>query len=290
MKITIVIANWNGQELLKKNLPFVIKACRNWARTGWEIIVADDASTDESVAFLKKNFPQVKVVVASQNQRFAANCNLGVKAARGEVVVILNNDVSPEVKFLKPLISHFQNPRVFAVGCKERDKQSEKIIYSGRGLGEFKRGFLVHWRAQDQNQKETLWASGGSMAVDRKKWLVLGGMDPLFRPAYWEDIDLAWRARKRGWQILFEPRAVVNHHHETTNLVVFGRKQMKKFAYKNQFLFVWKNGDLKMIVAHFFWLPYHFLKAIIKKDGLFYQGFFLALKQLPELVKEKISK
>ena len=290
MKLTIVIPNWNGKELLRKNLPEVIKACQKWAKTGWEIIVTDDTSTDDSVIFLKKNFPQIKVVVQPKNQRFAANCNLGVKTAKGEIVVILNNDVSPELDFLTPLIRPFENPRVFAVGCKERDKQLGKIIYSGRGLGEFKRGFLVHQRAENQNQKETLWASGGSLAVDRKKWLALGGMDPLFRPAYYEDIDLAWRARKRGWQILFEPRAVVNHHHETTNLPTFGKNKMKKFAYKNQFLFVWKNGDLKMIIAHLFWWPYHLIKAIKEKDYLFYQGFFLALKQLPELLGKKMRK
>lgn len=287
IKLSVVIPNWNGKRLLEKNLPAVLKACQGWAETGWEIIVVDDASTDESLAFLKENYPQVKVVVHQKNQRFAAACNSGVKSARGEVVVLLNNDVSPEPGFLEPLISHFKTPKVFAVGCKEKDIKNGEIIYSGRGLGEFKRGFLVHWRAKNQNKTDTLWATAGSMAVDRKKWLNLGGMDTLFRPAYWEDIDLSWRARKKGWKILFEPRSIVNHQHEITNLLAFGKKQMKVFAYKNQFLFVWKNGDSKILLQHIFWLPYHLLKALFAGDFLFWQGLFLALIQLPEASKAR---
>lgn len=286
-KVSIVIPNWNGKQLLEKNLLAVIKACQKWAKTGWEIIVVDDASTDGSVAFLKENFPQVKVVVHQENQRFAAACNSGVEKARGKIIILLNNDVSPEPNFLKPLIKHFGNSKVFAVGCKEKNIEAGKTLYGGRGLGEFKRGFLVHWRAKNQNKTDTLWAAGGSMAVDRQKWLRLGGMDILFRPVYWEDIDLSWRAREKGWQVLFEPKSVVKHHHETTNIPSFGRKQMKIFAYKNQFLFVWKNGVPKVLLQHFFWLPYHLLKALFIGDFLFWQGFFRALVQLPETLRKR---
>ena len=287
LKVSIVIPNYNGRRLLEKNLPMVLVACQKWEKSGpvrrpadWEVIVVDDGSTDESVSFLKKNYPQIKVVVHQKNQRFAAACNSGVKTAKGEIVVLLNNDVIPEPNFLNPLVKHFEDPMVFAVGCKEKDVKDGKIVYSGRGLGEFKRGFLIHWRAENQDKTDTLWATAGSMAVDKEKWLKLGGMDTIFRPAYWEDIDLSWRAKKVGWQILFEPRSIVIHHHETTNIPTFGKKQMKVFAYKNQFLFVWKNGDFKMLLQHIFWLPYHLLKASFSGDWLFWQGLLKALVQL----------
>lgn len=282
MKFSIVLPNYNGKHLLEKNLPAVLAACQNW-----EIIVVDDASTDESVDFLSKNYPQIKIVKHSENQRFAVACNSGVKIARGEIVILLNNDVVPEVNFLKPLISHFNNPLVFAVGCKEKNIVNGRVFYSGRGQAEFRRGFLIHWRAKDQQKNDTYWATAGSMAVDREKYLKLGGMDSLFRPAYWEDIDLSWRARKRGWKVLFEPKSIVNHQHETTNIVAFGKRQMKKFAYKNQFLFVWKNGEAKILLQHLFWLPYHLLKSLFNGDLLFWQGFFLALCQLPEALKAR---
>lgn len=282
MEISVVIPNYNGRRLLEKNLPAVLRACPDG-----EIIVVDDASTDDSIVFFKKNYPQVKVVVHSQNLRFAAACNSGVAAAKRKIVILLNNDVVPEKDFLKPLLAHFADPEVFGVGCREKDTEKGKTIFSGRAEGGFKRGFLVHWRAEDQTRPETLWVAGGSMAVDRGKWQTLGGMDTLFRPAYWEDIDLSWRARQKGWKILFEPRSVVIHHHESTNVSAFGHPQMKVFAYKNQFLFVWKNGSAGMLGRHFLWLPYHFFKALTSADWLFFKGFLLALKQLPEALESR---
>jgi GT2 family glycosyltransferase len=283
-KLSVVIPNYNGQPLLAANLPAVIKACRQWSTRGWEVIVVDDGSTDNSVAFLKKEFPKVKRVVHKKNQRFAAACNSGVKKAKGKLVVLLNNDVSPSLNFLKPLLRHFEDEKVFAVGCREKSRQGGQLVYSGRSLGRFRQGFLVHWRAKNQDQPDTLWATGGSMAVDREKWLEIGGMDTLFRPAYWEDIDLSWRAKQRGWQVIFEPRSIVTHDHDTSNVVAFGKSKMKKYAYKNQFLFVWKNGSLKEILAWLFWMPLHLLKAVFDGDWLFWLGFLLALKQLPELL------
>src|SRR3989344_224227 len=133
--VSVVIPNWTKQPLIK-HLPVVIKAC-----LGMEIIVVDDASPDDTVAYLKKNFPQVKVVVNRQNERFAVSCNNGFKAAHGEVVVLLNSDVAPKPNFLLPLIKHFSDPNIFAVSCLEIDQQGK---FSGRNQCEFKRGFLIH--------------------------------------------------------------------------------------------------------------------------------------------------
>lgn len=282
-KISIVIPSFNGRDLLAKNLPIVLAACRAWSREGWEVIVTDDGSTDGSVSFLKKNFSEVRVV-SHANLRFAQNCNSGVVAARGDVVVLLNNDVAPERDFLQPLIKPFENPDVFAVGCREKEIKNGKIFYVGRGTAGFKRGLWVHWRAKDQNVKETFWTSGGSMAVDRKKWQQLGGMDKLFYPAYWEDVDLSYRARHQGWRILFEPNSVVNHRHETTNRAAIGVRSMIIYAYKNQFLFGWKHNDFGQMLKHLFWLPYHLTMTNWRSKGLLGRGFWLALKQLPEVL------
>lgn len=224
MKFSVVIPTFNGRSLLEKNLPKIIKACSNC-----EIIVVDDASTDDSVGFLKSAIcqlaerTQIKIIQHKKNLRFAAACNSGVKAAKGEIVILLNNDVVPERDFLKPLIANFKEKEVFSVGCKEIEVKDGKKIESGRNEAEFKRGFLIHWRAKEQNKKTTFWTFGGSMAVNRKKYLQIGGMDTMYKPAYWEDIDLCWRARKKGWKILFEPRAVVYHQHETTNIKELGK-------------------------------------------------------------------
>lgn len=285
IKISIVIPNYNGRQLLEKNLPAVKQACRQWHSSDWEIIVVDDASTDKSVDFLQEKYLDIKVVRHQKNQRFAAACNSGVRVARGEIVVLLNNDVAPEADFLKPLLGHFDDPAVFAVGCRERDFKNSKPVYSGRGGMVFKRGFFVHWREKNQGLSTTAWATAGSAAYSREKWLKLGGMDRLFRPAYEEDRDLCFRAQKAGWKILFEPKSIVDHHHETTNIKVFGRNKIRMISFKNQFLFVWKNGNAGQILAHLFWLPYHLIITNWWTSGLLGLGFLWALKQLPELME-----
>jgi GT2 family glycosyltransferase len=264
--VSVVIPNYKKHPLVKY-LPAVIKAC-SWA----EIIVVDDASPDGAAEYLKKNFPQVKVIVNNVNERFAVSCNRGVKAARGEIVLLLNSDVAPKAGFLTPLLKHFEDKRVFAVSCLEIDNQGQ---FSGRNRCRFKRGLMIH-AAGPVRSGSNCWATGGSAAFDRKKYLELGGMDPIYKPAYWEDIDLSWRARQRGWRVLFEPKARVFHHHETTNVTVFGHKQMELMALRNQLLFVWKNIRGWKLFEHFLWLPYHLTLTTWRTKGLFFRAFFQA--------------
>lgn len=288
IKVSVVIPSFNGRELLSKNLPFVLAACSAWNKKGWEVIVVDDASNDGTCNFLRKTYPQIKFVIHLENKRFAVACNSGVKAAKGDIIVLLNNDVVPHEDFLEPLVDLFADNKVFAVGCREKDQKGKNSILSGVGVMAFKRGLVIHWRGQDQDALETSWVTGGSGAFDRRKWLEIGGMDPLFRPAYEEDRDLSYRAKKHGWKILFEPKSIVDHHHETTNKIVFGNEMINVISFKNQFLFVWKNiTDFSFLLQHFLWLSYHLSVTNLRTRGLLMKGFFLALKQLPEALKSR---
>lgn len=273
--VSVVIPNYKKLPLIK-HLPAVLKAC-----PGAEIIVVDDASPDDAVSYLKKHFPQVKVVKNEVNQRFAASCNFGFKAAKGDVVVLINSDVAPKVGFLRPLLKHFEDESVFAVGCLEVQTVNGKREISGKNRCEFKRGFLIHSAASIESETKTTkncWASGGSAAFDRKKYLLLGGMDVLYKPAYWEDIDLSWRARElKGWKILFEPKSQVYHNHETTNVSVFGQRKMETMASRNQWLFVWKNYHGLKLLSHFLWLPYHLTFTTVRTKGVFAIGFIQAV-------------
>jgi len=286
IKISVVIPNFNGRFLLEKNLPAVVRACESWSKTGWEIIVVDDASTDDSVGFLQKEFPTIKIIKHASNRRFAQSCNSGVASAQGEIIILLNHDVSPDKNFVTPLLKHFADRRVFAVGCLEKDPLTG--IASGRGIMAFKRGLVVHWRAEDQNQPTSSWVSGGSAAFDRAKWVEIGGMDTLFRPAYEEDRDICYVAQKHDWKILFEPKSLVHHHHGTSNRLVFGVNKVKIMSFKNQFLFVWKNiTDLRYLLLHLFWLPYHLTVTNLRTGGLLGIGFLSALLQLPEALSRR---
>lgn len=264
--VSIIIPNYKKLPLIK-HLPKVIAASQ-----GSEIIVVDDASPDDTVQYLSKHFPQVKVVVNQTNQRFAVSCNHGVQAAKSDIVVLLNSDVAPKPGYLKPLIKHFSDSKVFAVSCLEIQKSG----VSGKNHCQYKRGFLIH-SAAPIGSGNNCWATGGSSAFDRKKYLQIGGMDPLYKPAYWEDIDLSWRARQQGFKILFEPQSQVFHNHETTNVSVFSRRKMELMALRNQILFVWKNIRGRRLVEHFLWLPYHLVLTTIRTKGLFLTAFLQAV-------------
>lgn len=273
MKVTAVVPNYNGLHLLKKNLAILV---RIFGKAG--VVVVDDGSKDGSVDWLKSHHPSLKVVEKVTNSGFATSVNLGVKAAEGDIVVLLNTDVIPKPDFLDSLIPHFKDEKVFAVGCLDESVERTKLVQRGRGVGKFARGFLVHGRGEI-DQTSTLWVNGGSGAFRKKIWETLGGMDELFDPFYWEDIDISYRAQKSGYKVIFEPLAVVRHEHEVGSIQShYSSKKIKRIAYRNQLLFVWKNiTDPDYIISHWLWFPYHLILAILRRDWVFVKGYFLAL-------------
>ncbi len=292
-KVSIIIPNYNGQNLLAKNLPQVLKAANRY-NPNTEIIVVDDASSDESIPFVRKNFPKVASIAKEKNDGFSTTCNLGVKKATGEIVILLNSDVFPDDGFLSPLIKHFDDSNVFAVGCLDLSMEDGREVEKGRGIGHFERGFLLHARG-NIDKSNTLWASGGSSAFDRSKWAELKGMDEIYNPFYYEDIDLSYRALKKGWKIIFDKNVIVHHNHEEGAIILkYSKSDIKTIAYRNQFIFVWKNiTAIKYIMQHFLWLPYHLIKAFLRSDIPFFKGFFqamiLLLSKMPKKTEGKIS-
>lgn len=286
MKVSIVIPNYNSGEILLKNLPAVLKTGAD------EIVIVDDGSTDGSLEQIKNekrrdrafgersllSLREIKILENEKNLGFSSTVNRGVKAASGEIVVLLNTDVSPEPDFLDPLVRHFADPKVFAVGCLDKSIENGKIVLRGRGLAKWDRGFLIHWRGE-VDKPDTFWVSCGSGAFRRSTWLNLGGLDEIYNPFYWEDIDLSYRAKKAGYKIFFEPKSVVVHQHgEGVIRQKFSPFYIKIIAYRNQFIFAWKHMDKwRLWFLHFFWLPYHFLKALFSFDLAFWLGFLLAL-------------
>lgn len=273
MKISIVIPNRNGAALLQKNLPAVMAASKNY-----QIIVVDDASTDKSIEILQKEFPEVIIIRKKLHDGYASTVNAGVAAASGDIVVLLNSDVRPEKNFLAPLIAHFSNQKIFAVGCMDKSVEAGTIVLRGRGLAHWERGVYVHSRGE-VDKTDTAWVAGGSGAFRKSVWQELGGMDPIFNPFYWEDIDLSYRAVKAGYVILFEPKSIVVHEHEKGIIKQeYSSFQIKTIAYRNQFLFIWKNiSDLKILVEHIFWTPVRLIQATSRGDIRMLVGFGKAI-------------
>jgi len=282
--VSIVIPNWNGCHLLKKYLHKI-----QFASPGTEIILSDDASTDNSLEYVRENFPNILVVANSCHRGFASTVNAGVKRAKGDVVVLLNTDVEPEKGFITPLLVHFKDGSVFGVGCLEKSHEKGKIVLRGRGLAHWVKGFFIHKRGEEFGLN-TAWISGGSGAYRKSMWDALGGMDALYDPFYWEDIDLSYRARKAGWDVVFEPKSVVHHYHEEGKIKKeFDAKEVIKISYRNQFIFIWKNvTDVSMLLDHELWTPFRIIQTLMHGDILMLQGYILAIMKLPAILRYKI--
>ncbi|RJR30213.1 glycosyltransferase family 2 protein [Candidatus Microgenomates bacterium] len=279
MKLSVVIPNYNGLSLLKANLDQVTRRLK-----AAQIIIVDDGSTDASVAFLKKHFPKLTLIEKVHNDGFATSVNLGVKAAAGEIILLLNTDAVPKNGFEVEALRHFTNPQVFAVACMDESIEGDKTVLRGRGVGRFHHGFLMHSRG-DVHQTDTLWASGGSSFFRKSIWEKLNGMDELFDPFYWEDIDLSYRALKSGFKILFEPKSVVEHTHDVGSIRKhYSKSNVAEISFRNQIMFVWKNiTDVWYLFEHALYVPYH----LLTKGKNFRKGFLHALLLLPQILQNR---
>lgn len=292
MKISIVIPNYNGEELLRKNLPKVFSSIEDF-KPDVEVVVVDDCSTDSSLDVIseyKNKFPGLRLLKNEKNFGFSSTVNKGVENSNGDIVVLLNTDAYPERNFLNFLIEDFKDANVFAVGCLDKSLEGGKVVLRGRGIGKWMKGFLVHSKG-DINKNNTLWASGGSSAFRKEIWQKLGGLNTLYNPFYWEDIDISYRALKSGYKVLFDKRSVIYHNHlEGAIRKHYSEFQIKRIAYRNQIIFVWENAtDLSLQFVHGFYLSVHLIKALVRGDFAFILGFIDAFALLLKIIKSSFK-
>jgi GT2 family glycosyltransferase len=233
-KVSVVMPNLNCEKLLEKNLPKLI-AAKDYAQNGIiEIIVVDDGSWDGSVSFLKKNYPNIRLIKHTTNRGFSAAVNTGVRAAKGDYIFLINTDVVPSTSCLIKVLPIFNDETVFAVSLHEKG--------FGYAKGTYVDGYIQLAMGEEGNKRHSsFYVSGGSGVFRRNIWVELGGMDErLFSPFYWEDIDLCYRAAKRGYKLLWEPEAIVEHNHEST-ISRFPKDYVARVRERNQLLMLWKN-------------------------------------------------
>lgn len=277
MKVSIVIPTYSRRDLLEKNLHFVVEAAGDKVNHIAEIIVVDDGSKDDSYTFVKNNYPSVKIIKHKINRGFSAAVNTGVRSAKGELICLINNDVVPSPDFLKTVLPHFEDNNVFAVSFNEKGE-------FGWAKGKFIDGFVEHEAEKKADKAHiTFWVSGGSGVFRRSMWIALGGMDEkLFSPFYWEDIDLCYRATKRGFSLLWEPNSLVEHRHEST-VGRLPQTYVQRIRERNQLLFLWKNLTSHNLFRKHLW---GLLKRVVKHPG-YLRIVFMALILLKPVLKAR---
>jgi len=245
--VSIITVNWNGQRFLQDLLP--ILQAQDYPKDRYEIVVVDNNSTrDDSVAFVKKHFPDVVLVENSRNDGFARGCNLGIQASKGDYYMLINNDTRPHPDWLKTIVDCAETHQAGAVVSKLMFANQKNIINNA--------GSLLHtdqtWPVEElgANQKdgpefnktrEITALCGTSLLLKRDMLQRIGLFDENFF-MYWEDADLSWRGQKAGWKYYYCPQSVVVHEHSGSS--VEHSDFWTFYVTRNRLLILFKHASL----------------------------------------------
>ncbi len=307
MKIAIVILNWNGRKLLEQFLPSII----NFSTPTAQVYVADNASTDNSIPYIKKEFPTVRIIQNLTNGGYAKGYNDALKQIDADIYCLLNSDVEVTQNWLPPIIEVFEKEQNTAIiQPKLLDYKDKKLFeYAGAAGGfidlygyPYCRGRVFNRLEEDKGQfddiTDVFWASGACMFIRSKVYHNLGGFDEDYF-AHQEEIDLCWRAQNQGHNIKYVGTSTVYHIGGATLEESNPHKTFLNF--RNSLLNVVKNVPKKWFVYVVFsrlildgvagikfaleLRPIHTL-AILKAHVSFYKNFFTFLKKRKKIIKK----
>lgn len=219
--ISVVIPNYNGVHLFKETLPTVINALE---RTGkpYEITVVDDCSTDDSVSYLRQNYPSIRILVNEVNGGFAVTSNHGIREAVYDKVLLLNSDVKLTSDYFESQYKYFLKPDTFGVmgriigwhdeqiqdGAKYPSFHGSKIKTSGN--------YLLKDESLMEDGLYSIYLSGANAFLDKEKFLLIGGFNEIFSPFYVEDYELSLRAWRLGFKCYYDHNSICRHQVSTT--------------------------------------------------------------------------
>ena len=308
MKIAIVILNWNGKKLLEQFLPSVV----NFSLRDATIYLADNASTDASIGYVKEFFPTVKIVENTINGGYAKGYNDALRSIDADIYCLLNSDIEVTENWLKPIIKVFKSDKKTAIiQPKLLDfNDKTKFEYAGAAGGfidlfgyPYCRGRIFNHletdKAQFNDETDILWASGACLFIRSNVYHLLDGLDEDYF-AHQEEIDLCWRAKNCGYKIKYVGTSTVYHIGGATLQETNPQKTFLNF--RNSLFNILKNIPKKLLlfvlisrlildgIAGIKFIlelrPIHTL-AILKAHLSFYKNFFKFLEKRKKLNKNQ---
>jgi GT2 family glycosyltransferase len=287
-RVALLALNYNGLAHLDECLSSALRAAR--AYSGYcAVVCVDNKSTDGSRQHVRTRYPDVEIVEAPAND-FLFSLNAVVEARPEDIVIIVNNDMRFDEGFVAPLVFHFTDPRVFAVGAAILDWDGSANTVGPRCARVRQFWFYKWWNYERQQAALTLEACGGAAAYRRRMFVELGGFDPLFRPGYYEDLDLSYRAWGRGWTVVYEPGSRAYHKLSASMLERFGDAAKARLLYRNHLLFTIKNiGGPAFLIGFFLCLPYRVLSPLLAGHRVPLRGFLDALPLMRQALQKRAA-
>jgi N-acetylglucosaminyl-diphospho-decaprenol L-rhamnosyltransferase len=287
----ILVLNYNGRELLSECLPSIIEAATR-APVPCAVTIVDNGSTDGSLAELARTWPAIRVIL--EPNRGLASFNHVLARLDEPVVFLLNNDVKLAPDAIAPLLDvfHVRDDVLFAAPkCWSFDGRT----YEGMRTRVRTRFGLVQGMCRVPghesliDQPDLTAAAGPVLAVDRLRFLELGGYDPLFFPGRIEDLDLGFRGWMAGLRGYYVPESVAFHRGFGSFEPAFGRMGCDRLAARNSLIFAWKNLTGKRLATHLAWLPARLAHAAINGRGTFAMAFVEAVARLGQVASARRS-
>lgn len=256
-KISVIIVTWNALDHLQTFLPSVSKS----DYSDFEVVIADNASTDSSTEWVRQHYPACNIVTFPKNYGYCGGNNRATDHVSGDILVFLNNDVRVDPDWLKQINLCFEDPDVSVVQPKIRSAaEPERFEYAGAAGGyidkmgyPFCRGRIFDAVEEDHGQYDQgvslFWASGAAMAIRRDVFNELGRFDENFQ-FHMEEVDLCWRCLNRGYKIKFCPKSIVYHLGGGSLPMNSPRKTFYNF--RNSLQTIWKNATSSWLKKRFF--------------------------------------
>lgn len=290
MKYSILMLNFNGANLLESTIPHTLEQMKKNQYQGDLVIVDNNSSDNSREVFDRFSSNRLKWISCSEN-KVLFSYNEIVNNSTAEIIILLNNDEWIDSRFITVIMDEFNqssNDKLFCLIPRSLDEQNGD--YQGGLIGlEFKSGhyWVAHNYERDRrNQKQTV-VVGCLGAYSKSKFIELGGFEPLLYPFYWEDVDLSYRASKRGWLCKYIPDAITYHSNQAT-IGRFDKSWINLINRRNKLLFFYLNcNDKKHWRKHFFTFPAFLIQHVLMGDLSYLKAWFWCIINWAKILRRR---
>jgi len=275
-RTTFIVPCHNQRALMDFCLPPLLAEAGQRHR----VMVVDDASADGTADYVRQRYPRVSVLRLARNRGFAGAARAGIASSDTPLFALINADVQVRPGFLAAILPHFEREDTFAV-CSRIELPGGSHMETGDVAPTFS-GILEPHHLPPGPSGPILYAGGASSVFHRARYEALGGLETIFRPLYWEDIELGYRAWRRGWRSVFEPAASVWHQRRAWIGQRFGDAYANETFLKNALIFVWKNvRDRGLLAEHLAYVWARLASELPRGEGAMCRALLRALPLLP---------